>query len=78
MPRRNGTLEEGWKEYKLAQELDPNQDHLSGPLFSRGDYDGSIEVLQKALESRPKDAVLRYSLLKTTHKRVYTTNGFGN
>ncbi len=45
-----GRLEEGWKEYELAQELDPNQDHLSFPLYRRGDYDHSIELFQKTLE----------------------------
>jgi TolB-like protein/DNA-binding winged helix-turn-helix (wHTH) protein/tetratricopeptide (TPR) repeat protein len=57
-----GRLEEGWKEFEIAQELDPNQDHLSDPLYRRGDYDRSIEVLQKTLESRPGDADAHYAL----------------
>ena len=57
-----GRLEEGWKEFETAQELDPNQDHLSSPLYRRGDYDRSIEVLQKELESRPGDPDVHYAL----------------
>jgi len=57
-----GRLEEGWKEFELAQELDPNEDHLSIPLYRRGDYDRSIELLQKTLESRPEDATMRWWL----------------
>jgi TolB-like protein/DNA-binding winged helix-turn-helix (wHTH) protein len=57
-----GRLEEAWKEFEIAQELDPNQDHLSGELYIRGDYDRSIELLHKTLESRPEDAVLRWFL----------------
>jgi len=57
-----GRLEEGWKEFEIAQELDPNRDHLSEPFYRRGDYDRSIELVQKALESRPEDGNLHYDL----------------
>lgn len=67
-----GRLEEGRKEFELAQELDPNQDHLSDTLYRQGDYDASTKVLQKALESRPNDAVLRYFLAEDyAQKRMY-------
>jgi TolB-like protein/DNA-binding winged helix-turn-helix (wHTH) protein len=57
-----GRLVEGWKEKEIAQQLDPNQDHLSGPLYRRGDYDRSIELLQKWLETRPEDGYAHYFL----------------
>jgi TolB-like protein/DNA-binding winged helix-turn-helix (wHTH) protein len=57
-----GRLEEGWKEHELAQELDPNQDHLSEPLYRRGEYDAAIGLLLKSVESRPEDAIVRWRL----------------
>jgi TolB-like protein/DNA-binding winged helix-turn-helix (wHTH) protein len=57
-----GRLEEGWKEKQAAQQLDPNQDHLSRALYQRGDYDRSIELLKKMLETRPGDATLHFFL----------------
>jgi TolB-like protein/DNA-binding winged helix-turn-helix (wHTH) protein/cytochrome c-type biogenesis protein CcmH/NrfG len=57
-----GRLEEGWQEHELAQELDPNQDHLSWALYWQREYDRSIELLQKTLESRPQDAIMRWFL----------------
>jgi TolB-like protein/DNA-binding winged helix-turn-helix (wHTH) protein len=42
-----GRMDEAWKEYELAQQLDPNQDHLSHALYFRGEYDRSIELLQR-------------------------------
>lgn len=50
-------FDEGWNEYQRAQELDPNQDHLSWPLYLRGDYDHSIELAQKVAETHPDDPV---------------------
>jgi TolB-like protein/DNA-binding winged helix-turn-helix (wHTH) protein len=55
-----GRLEEGWREFEIAQALDPKNNHLSDPLYRRGDYDRAIELLQKTLS--PEDAVQRYSL----------------
>ena len=42
-----GQLEEGWKEFQIAQELDPIQDHLADPLYNRGQFDRAIEIRQK-------------------------------
>jgi TolB-like protein/DNA-binding winged helix-turn-helix (wHTH) protein len=39
-----GRLDEGWKEAEVAQELDPNQDHLADPLYQRGQFDRAIEI----------------------------------
>jgi TolB-like protein/DNA-binding winged helix-turn-helix (wHTH) protein len=42
-----GRLEEGWKEFQIAQELDPNQDHLADPLYIRSQFDRAIEIRQR-------------------------------
>jgi TolB-like protein/DNA-binding winged helix-turn-helix (wHTH) protein len=57
-----GRLAEGWKEKEIAQQLDPKQDHLSDPLYRREDYDRSIELLRKTIETRPEDATLHWAL----------------
>ena len=56
-----GRLEEGWKEFEVAQELDPHFNHLSDPLYRRGDYDRAID-LTRTLEDRSGDAFQRYAL----------------
>ena len=40
-----GRLDEAWNEVQIGQQLDPNQDHLSGGFLVRRDYDRAIEVL---------------------------------
>lgn len=57
-----GRMEEGWKESQIAQQLDPNQDHLSTEFYLRGGYDRSIDLLQKRLEIGPDDAIMRWFL----------------
>jgi tetratricopeptide (TPR) repeat protein len=57
-----GKSEEGWREHNIAQQLDPNEDHLYLPLRLRGQYDRAIDVLQKMAERRPQDAVVRWEL----------------
>jgi len=57
-----GRLEEGWKEEEIAQALDPGHDHLSTALYRRGQYDRSIELLLKSLETQPEDASIHYFL----------------
>ena len=39
-----GRLDEGLKECQIAQELDPNEDHLSNALDDRHEFDRSIEI----------------------------------
>jgi tetratricopeptide (TPR) repeat protein len=56
-----GRLEEGWKEFEVAQELDPHFNHLSEPLYRRGDYDRAID-LRRTLEDPLGDAFQHYSL----------------
>ncbi len=57
-----GEMDEGWKEYEIAQELDPNQDHLSEALSRRDQYDRAIELLRRTVETRPEDAVIHWFL----------------
>jgi TolB-like protein/DNA-binding winged helix-turn-helix (wHTH) protein len=57
-----GQMDEAWKEYQIAQQLDPNQDHLSGALYRRGEYDRSIELLQRVAEAHPDNGECLYFL----------------
>src|SRR5262249_19857335 len=57
-----GQMDEAWKEYQIAQQLDPNQDHLSGALYRRGVYDRSIELLQRVAEAHPDNGECHYFL----------------
>src|SRR5215469_3898221 len=64
-----GRMDEGWKEYQLAQSLDPNQDHLSGALHRRGQYDREFELLRRAIESRPDDYALLWQMSENYAQR---------
>ena len=57
-----GKSEEGWREHIIAQQLDPNEDHLSDSLRWRGEYDRAIDVLQKMAERRPQDGLVHWNL----------------
>ncbi len=58
-----GRLEEGWKEYQLAGELDPSSSQcLSWALYRRGKYDRAINLLRTALEIHRDDGVLHWLL----------------
>ena len=57
-----GRLEEGWKEHQIAQELDPNQDHLADPLYQRGQFDRAIEIRQRIALRDPGDGLNHYAL----------------
>lgn len=56
-----GRLEEGWKEFEIAQELDPRFNHLSDALDRRGDYRRSID-LRQTLKDPYADALQHYGL----------------
>jgi TolB-like protein/DNA-binding winged helix-turn-helix (wHTH) protein/tetratricopeptide (TPR) repeat protein len=67
-----GRLEEGWKEYELAQELDPANDHLSWALYRRGEYDRAIKLIRATLQTRPDDNVFHFLLSETyAQKEMY-------
>jgi tetratricopeptide (TPR) repeat protein len=59
-----GRLDEGLREGLLAQELDPNEDHLSNILCMRGEYDRAIELLQRIAASHPDDGMAHYNLYR--------------
>ena len=71
-----GRLDEGLREGLLAQELDPNEDHLSNILCMRGEYDRAIELLQRIATSHPDDGMAHYNLYraylqKGAHKEAF-------
>jgi serine/threonine protein kinase/Tfp pilus assembly protein PilF len=57
-----GRLDEGLKECQIAQELDPNHDHLSGALDDRREFDRAIEVMLMMLQQDPDNALLHHNL----------------
>jgi TolB-like protein/DNA-binding winged helix-turn-helix (wHTH) protein len=57
-----GYLDEGWKEFQLAQELDPNQDHLADALYVRGHFDRAIEIRQRIALRDPWEGFNHYAL----------------
>ena len=57
-----GRLDEGLKECQIAQQLDPNHDHLSGALYDRREFDRSNEVLLIMLRNDPDNVVLHHNL----------------
>jgi tetratricopeptide (TPR) repeat protein len=57
-----GRLDEGWKESEVAQELDPNKDHLADPLYQRGQFDRAIEIRQRIALRDPGDGYNHYAL----------------
>lgn len=59
-----GKSDEGWKEYEIAQELDPNQDHLVYALFKRHEYDRATQEVLRALSNDPKDGYAHSKLFE--------------
>ena len=55
---------EGLRECQIAQQLDPDYDHLSDVLAATGQYQHAIEVLRKFIERHPQDAFLHYYLYR--------------
>lgn len=67
-----GQVDEGWREYEIAQELDPNEDHVSWALSRRGEYDRAIELLLKLADNHPDDGVVHWELAQNyAQKRMY-------
>jgi TolB-like protein/DNA-binding winged helix-turn-helix (wHTH) protein/tetratricopeptide (TPR) repeat protein len=65
-----GRLEEDWNECQIAQDLDPNEDHLSTALEVRRQYEGAITLRRSLAERYPDDWYVRYALF-----RNYLLNG---
>jgi len=57
-----GRRDEGLKECQIAQQLDPNANHLGEILESRGEFDRSIELTLIMLRKDPNNVVLHYDL----------------
>jgi TolB-like protein/DNA-binding winged helix-turn-helix (wHTH) protein/tetratricopeptide (TPR) repeat protein len=57
-----GRSEEAWREHLIAQELDPNHDHLADPLYLRGQFDRAIEIRQRIALQDPSDGYNHYAL----------------
>jgi len=60
-----GRLDEELRESQIAQELDPDQDHLSDALWRRRDYDGTIAIQRMMLKRHPDDGYLHWYLFQT-------------
>jgi len=59
-----GHLDEALREGMLAQELDPNANHLSVILCMRGEYDDAIVMLREMAKSHPEDGLTHYDLYR--------------
>jgi len=59
-----GRLDEGWKEAEIAQQLDPNEDHLEPALGNRHEYDQIIQHITTMLEADPNNGYLHYGLFE--------------
>jgi serine/threonine protein kinase len=59
-----GRLDEGWKEAFIAQQVDPNHDHLGLALYNRHEYDRMIQNTTRMLESDPDDANITHVLFQ--------------
>jgi len=68
-----GRLDEGLKECQIAQELDPNHDHLSIALYDRRQFDRAIELMLMMLRQDPDNIELHHNLyLYYEAKGIYT------
>ncbi len=64
-----GRLDEALRECQIAQELDPNNDHLGIILYERGEYDRAIQILRMMIERHPDDGLLHYVLFQVSVKK---------
>ena len=83
-----GQPDEAWKEYQIAQQLDPIHGHLQYALYKRHEYDQAIELNLTMLGSDPNNGYLHHQLYefysaKGMHKeaveqleQTYTLYGF--
>lgn len=60
-----GRMEEGWKEAELAQQLDPNGEHIEVAFDHRHQYDQSIQHLTTMLRADPDNGVLHHKLYES-------------
>ena len=73
-----GRLDEALKECQLSQELDPNNDHMAGVLYRRGEYDHAIAILRMMIDRHPDDGALHYALFQCFEKNKTTRRLYQN
>jgi tetratricopeptide (TPR) repeat protein len=67
-----GRPDEAWREFEIAQELDPNHDHLADALYQRGQFDQAIQIRQRLAKTDPADGYNHYALaLAYAQKGLY-------
>lgn len=67
-----GRLDEGWKEFEIAQEIDPYHDHLAEALYQRGQFDRAIEIRQRIAHRDPEFGYNHYALaMNYAQKRMF-------
>jgi len=67
-----GRLDDGLREFQIAQELDPNHDHLADALYQRGQLDGAIEIRLRIAKQDPADGYNHFALaLAYAQKGLY-------
>ena len=59
-----GRPQEGLRECRISQQLNPNGDDAALCFFLTHDFDGAISIVQMKLEKTPKDGVLRHWLFE--------------
>jgi TolB-like protein/DNA-binding winged helix-turn-helix (wHTH) protein len=60
-----GRYDEGWREAEIAQELDPNADHLSFALENSRQYDRAIVWLLVMSKRDPDDGYIHHELFRS-------------
>jgi len=67
-----GRLDEGWGEAQIAQQLDPNEEHLEPALDNRREYDQIIQHITTMLQADPDNGGLHHMLYEGyVGKRMY-------
>jgi TolB-like protein/DNA-binding winged helix-turn-helix (wHTH) protein/tetratricopeptide (TPR) repeat protein len=59
-----GRLQESFTECQVAQQLDPDYDHLSEMMEARGNFAEAAKLLENAIEHHPNDLFLHYFLYR--------------
>ena len=71
-----GRTEEGLRECKIAQQLDPNNDNSSLSLLHARDYDGSIAAIRMFLQKDPNNGQLHCFLFNPYIKKEMYREAF--